>query len=225
MAEPQSKDAAAKQRIIQHMNKDHQDSLVRYIEHFCHISSYYARNARLEDITFSSMAVSSSRNSRHVIKINPPLESWSEARPRVVAMDMEAIEGLNRSRITVKKYTRPKGLWIVTPIAVACTLAAFCLRSNFQPGSYLYDNLLTSVPSFARFCYIIQPLLMPLVVAIHSAEAANMAATRLEKHSVPMLSLLWWKWIVNCFFEGVGTFVRFDAIVKDEEELRAKAKH
>ena len=225
MAESQSKDAAAKQRIIQHMNRDHQDSLVRYLEHFLHISSYSARNALLEDITFNSMIISSSKNPHHVVKINPPLESWSDARARTVAMDAEAIEGLNRSKITVKKYTRPRGLYIVVPIAVACTLAAFSLRSNFQPGSYLHDCLLESVPRFAWFCYTIQPLMLPLVVAIHSAEATYMASTRLEKHSVPTFSLLWWKWILNCFFEGFGTFVRFDGIVKKEEELRAKAKH
>lgn len=225
MADNQSKDAAAKQRIIQHMNKDHQNSLIRYLEHFCHISSYSARNARLEDLTLSSMTISSSRNSRHVVKIDPPMESWSEARARTAAMDSEAIEGLSRSKITVKKYTRPKGLSIVVPISVACTLAAFFLRSNFQPGSYLYDNLLESVPNFAWFCYTIQPLLLPLVVAIHSGEAVHMASSRLEKHSVPRFSSLWWMWIVNCFFEGFGTFVRFDGIVKEEEELRAKARH
>lgn len=225
MADSLSKDAAAKQRIISHMNKDHQDSLVRYLEHFCHISSYNARNARLQDIAFSAITISSSNNSHHVININPPLESWSDARARTVAMDAEAVEGLNRSKITVKKYTRPKGLSIVVPIAVACTLAAFSLRSNFQPGSYLYDYLLESFPVFARFCYTIQPLLLPLVVGIHSAEAAHMASSRLEKHSVPMCTLLWWKWILNCFLEGFGSFVRFDGMVKKEDELRTKATH
>ncbi|MCJ1246318.1 hypothetical protein MMC30_003524 [Trapelia coarctata] len=225
MADSQSKDAAAKQRIIQHMNKDHQDSLVRYLEHFCHISSYYARNARLEDITFNSMTISTSKTSHHVVKINPSLESWSEARIRTVAMDAEAVQGLNRSKVTVKKYTRPNGLFIVVPITVACTFAAFFLRSNFQPGSYLYDYLLEPFPLFARFCYTIQPLLLPLIVAIHSAEATFMASMRLEKHSVPLFSLLWWQWIVNCFFEGYGSFVRFDGIVKEEEQLKAKAKH
>ena len=225
MGDSASKDAAAEQRIIQHMNKDHQDSLVRYLEHFCHLSSFSARNAHLHDVSFSSMTIIASNGSHYNVPIHPPLTSWSEARERVVAMDAESITGLKRSKITVKKYKRAKGPWIITPIAVACTLAAFALRSNFEPGSLFHDTLLKSVPSFARFCYTIQPYLVAGMVSVHTAEATHMASSRLEKHSVPTFSVLWWKWIVSTFFEGFGSFIRFDKIVKEEEQRKAQAKH
>ena len=225
MAEARSKDAGPKERIIQHMNKDHQDSLIRYLEHYCHVSSYYARNAHLEDITFDSMTITSGRSCRYIIPLDPPLPSWSEARPRVVAMDLESIEGLKRSNITVKKYKRPKGLWIVVPCLVAGTLVAFSKRSNFKPGSLLYDYLLKSVPDFAKFCHTIQPYLLPGVIMIHTTEAAHLACSRLDKHSVPRFSSLWWKWVISAFFEGVGAFRRLDRIVADEEDRKAKVKH
>ncbi|MCJ1379672.1 hypothetical protein MMC17_002774 [Xylographa soralifera] len=225
MAEAQVKDAAAKERIIQHMNKDHQDSLIRYLEHYCHVSSYYARNAQLQDIAFHSMTITSGRSCRYIIPLDPPLASWSEARSRVVAMDSESIDGLKRSKITVKKYKRPKGLWIVVPFLVAGTITAFSKRSNFEPGSFLYDYLLNSVPDFAKFCHTIQPYLLPGILMIHTTEAAHMASSRLDKHSVPRFSPLWWKWVISAFFEGIGAFRRLDRIVADEEDLKAKIKH
>lgn len=225
MAENETKDAAIKQRIITHMNKDHQDSLTRYLEHYCHVSSYYARNARLEDITYSSMTLVTDMTCRYIIPIDPPLASWSEARPRVVAMDAAALEGLKRSNISVKKYKPPKGLYVVVPIAVMCTLVTFSKRSNFEPGSFLYDHLLNSVPKFAKFCYHIQPFLFPGMLAIHFAEATYIAKTRLETHSIPRYSLLWWKWVISTFFEGVANFSRFDQIIHEQEDVRAKIKH
>ena len=225
MGDSASKDAAAKQRIIQHMNKDHQDSLMRYLEHFCHVSSFSARNAHLHDISFSSMTVITSNGSRYNVPFDPPLTSWSEARERVVAMDMEALNGLKRSKITVKEYKMAEGPWITIPIAVVSTFAAFSMRSNFEPGTLFYDVLLKSVPNFAKFCYTIQPYLMAVMISIHTAEATHIASSRLEKHSIPAFSVLWWKWVVGTFIEGFGSFIRFDKMVKEEEERKAQAKH
>ena len=68
-------------------------------------------------------------------------------------------------------------------------------------------------------------MLLGGMVVIHGSEAVHMARTRLEKHSVPLFSKLWWKWVVSTFFEGVGNFIRFDGIVREEEEKKMKAKH
>ena len=225
MADSSSKDAAAKQRIITHMNVDHQDSLVRYLEHFCHVSSYSARNARLEDISFNSMTIKSSNGSIHTIPLDPQMAAWSEARERVVALDIESVSGLKRSNVTVKKYKSPKGFKALVFVAAGCTMVVFSKRSNFQPGSLFYDTILKHAPAFAQWCYKIQPKLIYPMVVIHAAEAAYMEKSRLEKHTVPRFSKLWWKWVLSTFVEGFGAFVRFDQIVKDEEEKKAKAKH
>ena len=207
------------------MNVDHQDSLVRYLEHFCRLSSFSARNAKLEDITFDALIISSSDGSRYTIPIEPPMTTWSEARPRVVAMDGEATAGLKRSNITVKKYKKPKGFMSVVFASCAITYVMFCKRSNFQPGSLLYDYLLKHAPGFASWCYKIQPMLIYPMLAIHIGEASYMVQNRLEKHSVPRFSKLWWKWVLSTFIEGVGAFMRLDGIVKEEEINKAKLKH
>ena len=227
MTDSSSKDAIAKQRIITHMNADHQDSLVRYLEYYCHVSSYSARSARLEDISFNSLTLKSSPNggSIYTIPIDPPMISWSEARERVVAMDAEAVAGLERSNITVKKYKRPKGFKALVFVAAACSFVVFSKRSNFQPGSLFYDAVLRHVPAFAEWCYKIQPMVIYPMIVIHSGEAAYMVQSRLDKHTVPRFSKLWWKWVLSTFVEGFGAFVRFDQIVKGEDERRAKVKH
>ena len=225
MADPKVKDVAAKQRIITHMNADHQDSLVRYLEHYCHLSSFSARNAKLEDISFASLTIASSQNTQHVISIEPPMVAWAEARERVVAMDAEAVKGLKRSNITMKKYKEPSGLMAVVFIAAAISFALFSKRSNLEPGSFLYNHVLWYAPGFAKWCYKIQPLLIFLMVTIHGGEAVYMVTGRLKKHSVPRFGMLWWKWMLSTYIEGVGAFVRFDRIIKEEEEKKLKAKH
>lgn len=225
MADQAAKDAASKQRIVTHMNADHQDSLIRYLEHFCNLSSYAARNAKLVDVTFDSLTILSSDGSPHSISIKPSMNSWSEVRPRVVAMDAEAVAALGRSNITVKKYKRPKGFMAVVFVATACTFVLFSKRSNFQPGSFVYDSVMRHVPGFAKFCYKIQPMVIYPMVVLHSGEAIYMERSRLEKHTVPKFSKLWWKWLLSTFVEGVGAFVRFDRIVEIEEVKKANAKH
>ena len=225
MADQAAKDAAAKQRIITHMNTDHQDSLIRYLEHFCHVSSFSARNAKLADITFDSITILASNGKPHTIPIKPPMTSWSEARPRVVAMDAEAVAGLNRSNITVKKFRGPKGVMGVVFVAAAVTFVVFSKRSNFEPGALVYDTVMRHVPNFNKFCHTIQPLVLYPMIALHSWEAYNMDQTRLEKHSIPRFSKLWWKWIFMTFIGGIGLFKSFDSIVEEEEAKKANAKH
>ncbi len=225
MADQAAKDTAAKQRIITHMNTDHQDSLIRYLEHFCHVSSFSARNAKLADITFDSITILASNGKPHTIPIKPPMTSWSEARPRVVAMDAEAVAGLNRSNITVKKFRGPKGVMGVVFVAAAVTFVVFSKRSNFEPGALVYDTVMRHVPNFNKFCRTIQPLVLYPMIALHSWEAYNMDQTRLEKHSIPRFSKLWWKWMFMTFIGGIGLFKSFDSIVEEEEAKKANAKH
>jgi hypothetical protein len=77
---------------------------------------------------------------------------------------------------------------------------------------------------FAHFCYTIQPALITAMLAIHVAEAAWMHATRLRRYNVPLLSRVWWAWMLSTFVEGVGAFQRLDALVREEEEEAERKK-
>ncbi|MCJ1262868.1 hypothetical protein MMC22_002738 [Lobaria immixta] len=225
MADSALKDVAAKQRIITHMNNDHQDSLIRYLEYFCHLSSSSARHAQLTDISLDGLTIRANGASTYRVPIKPSMTSWADARPRVVAMDAEAVAGLNRSNITVKTYARPNGITAVLLALILSAFLVFSKRSNFQPGSFLHDVILIYAPGFARFCFRVQPLILYSMVSIHLGEGIYMVRGRLQKHTVPRFSKLWWKWALNSFIEGYGSFVRFDEIVKEEELKRESRKH
>ena len=227
MAEKSSKSAAeaTKQRIINHMNNDHQDSLIRYLQHYAQLSSFSARNAHLDDINFDSLTILSSAGTPHAIPIKPSMTSWSDARPRVVAMDGEAVAGLGASNITVKKYKPPRGFMAVVFVACLLTFISFCRRANFEPGSVSYDTLLKHIPSFAKFCWTIQPLLFWFMVVLHGYETVRMVKTRLEKHTVRMFSRVWWMWLLSCSVEGFGSYVRFDECVREEQAKKEGMKH
>lgn len=216
------------------MNHDHRDSLSRYLEHTHHIPSYRARHAALTDLTFSSLEIRLppltapfGSGSYYRIPINPPMTSWADARPRVVDMDHAALSALNRSPITVKKYVPPNRAWmIVVMAALVSTYMAFTRRAHFLPGDYFYETFrLGNVPGFARWCYDIKPLLMVLVVGIHTVEAGWLHRTRLSRHSVGTFSGVWWAWVVSAYCEGYGAKVRFDELVKEEEVKKQKQAH
>lgn len=223
MADSKAKDAVAKQRIIAHMNKDHQDSLVRYLEHYTQLSSFAARHAYLSDITFDNLIVSANKSS-YTIPIRPPMSSWSDARPRVVAMDAEAVAGLKRSNITVKKYVAPNASQLVGWVIFVLAFALFIGKENLMPGSYIYENVWRYAPNFGRWCSKIQPFLR-IILIIHPIEAVYMGFIRSRKHSVPMFGALWWKWTLSVLVGGFPEFSRFNQLVRDEERAKSIVKH
>ena len=223
-SKPRVNDEAMKERIISHMNKDHQDSLVRYLEYFCGLSSFSARNAHLDDVKFSALTISASGN-KYEVPIRPPITDWSQVRPWVVAMDSEAVAGLGRSGITVKTYIKPYGFMLVVFIAAFVTFVNFSRRENFRPGSLLYDGILRHAPQFAKFCWTVQPLVIYPMVLLHGWEAFHMARSRLSKHNVPKGSRLWLTWVCSTVVEGYGSFVRFDTLVEQERLKKEKSAH
>lgn len=223
MADPAAQEAAAKQRIVSHMNADHQDSIVRYVEHYCKVSSLAARNARLVDITLGSMSIEAA-GKKFSVPLEPPMQSWREARERLVQMDKETLAGLGRSDITVKQYTRPRGAHAVVFTVCALTYVLVSRRANALPGSFIYDHVLSYSPGFASFVAQVQPIVLALMVGIHVVEASVMAR-RLQRHNVAPLSGLWWQWIASCFIEGFGALQRVDALVQQGRREKEKQQH
>ncbi|KAK8174114.1 hypothetical protein IWX90DRAFT_485010 [Phyllosticta citrichinensis] len=223
MADSQSQDAAAKQRILSHMNADHHDSVCRYLEHFCSVSSFKARAARLADISLESMTIAAA-GKHHTIPLNPPMKSWREARERLVKLDKDALEGLGRSDVTVKRYTRPRGLHALVFAVCILSFILVSRRANALPGSYIYDKVLSYAPAFAAFTATVQPVVLWGMVVGHLIESVVLAR-KLEKYNVPVLSGLWWQWITSCFIEGFGALQRVEALAREERLAKEKAKH
>ncbi|KAL2007793.1 hypothetical protein VTN00DRAFT_7775 [Thermoascus crustaceus] len=221
MAEQQ---AVTKKRIVDHMNTDHQTALEYFLQVYCRVAPGAAKGAQMEDISLSDMVITAKRT-RYSVPIDPPMQSLLDARHRIVDMYHHCLDRLGLSDITVTEYRAPRGFHAVIFALCLSTYVAFSRRGNFLPGSVFYDALgLARVPQFARFCYTIQPILLPLMVGIHVLEASLLAVKRLRPHRVPFLSGLWCTWMVSVFIEGFGAFQRFDAIVRREKDKKEQRK-
>lgn len=213
-------------RIITHMNKDHTDSITRYLEHYCGVSSFKAQYGKLTAFSCSFMTIKA-LGSTYRVPFDPPLKDYSEARPRVVTMDYEAIEGLGRDTITLNSYTLPRKPWQISIFGlVVCTVLLLGRRDTLAPGPRsLLRPLATKFPALFPWLWKIQPLVLLFMLVMHTGEAMWMARSRLRKHSVPVFSRLWFKWVASTFIEGFGSFMRLDEMVEEERVRREKKGH
>jgi hypothetical protein len=226
MADAAAKDAAAKDRIIQHLNKDHQRSLSYYLQHYNSISAWEASSPVLTDITFSHLVFRLSSGDRSTIPLYPPMTSWSEARIRTVEMDRDARAALDISSIQLTSYLPPKSLFHRTIFGLCVmTFVIFATKQWIVPGTFVYDKVLPWFPGGADwFLWISNGIALP-VLGIHVFEAYKLDKTRLRRYGVERGSAVWWKWIASCFIEGLGCFQRIDREVKRKEVEAEKVKH
>ncbi|KAK0943269.1 hypothetical protein LTR29_005253 [Friedmanniomyces endolithicus] len=158
MPDTDDQDNATKSRIITHLNRDHHDSLVRYLEHYTKLSPLRANSAHLTTLDLSSLTLTSgsgpTTTRTHHIPLTPPMASYAETRERVVAMDREARRALNRSETTVKEFLPPTGIYAVLFTTITFVFLAYSQRWWFAPNQ-LVEAVLG--PGFARFSYVMQP--------------------------------------------------------------------
>ncbi|CAG8982337.1 hypothetical protein HYALB_00005339 [Hymenoscyphus albidus] len=224
--DPAAKDAAMKQRIITHMNNDHQISLSYYLRHYKKLSSREATSPTLTDISFAAMTIETGEKKSYTIAINPPMKSWAEARERTVDMDREAREALDISSIKITEYEPPTSLQHCI-IATFCAVAmmSFAAQRVIVPGTLVYDQVLSHFPGGAAKYMAMQKLVGGIIWVAHTAEAFLFDRKKLSKYGVERGSSLWWKWIASVVLEGQGAFQRVDATVASKKAEAEKAKH
>lgn len=215
--------------IIKHMNTDHQDSLSLYLQVYNNVSASTSKTAYLSDLTLSDLLITTSDNNgnnvtRYTVPLTPPMKSFSETRSRVVAMHHHCLTKLGLSDITITEYRPPRGTEAIGLAFCVFVYVLFSRRSNFVPGSMVYDRWLHLAPSASEFCYSIQPKLFYGLLGTHILEAvAFTALQRLRPHRVPFLSRLWFAWVVSTLFEGFVAWKRFDEMVKEKRAEREKS--
>jgi hypothetical protein len=218
-------DRQRKDRIIQHLNKDHQESLSLYLQHYKKLSASAASNPLVLDISLDALTIKSCGKS-YSIPFKPTMKSWAEARERTVEMDRESRAGLGLSSIKITEYEPPKSPLHLTVFGLCLfTFVIFVTRKSIVEGTWFYDNVLPWFPGGpAWFLWISKVIALP-VLGIHMGEAYLLDRSRLRKHGVQRGTALWYQWIASCFIEGVGSFQRIDATVKRKTLEAEKAKH
>jgi hypothetical protein len=166
--------------------------------------------------------IAGSSNKHYRIPFDPPLESYREARERVVAMDKTCVAALGRSDITINEFIWPKGLYALELAVVAATFVGFSQRWWFASGG-IVETILGS--GFARFAWGIQPWLLGGLFVIHGAELAWFVPARLRRHSVDVRSGVFWLWVGAEFLGGVFCSMRFDGLVERKRVAKEKQQH
>ncbi|KAL4886754.1 hypothetical protein BJY04DRAFT_76959 [Aspergillus karnatakaensis] len=212
-------DASRKAFIIKHMNNDHARSLSLYLRAYCAVSPRAAEKPTLEDLRLTDMVISA-QGTRYTIPFDPPLTSFTETRPRVVAMHKESLSRLNLSDTVLTEYLPPKPTEYIPFALCLAVLVGYARPQNFQPGSLLYETAgLDRYPGFTGFSAKWGSTIWWVLFVIHGFEALYLLGwLRLRKHQVKAFSGLWWTWIVLGWVEGFPAWKRIDAFVKSKEE-------
>ncbi|KAF2768095.1 hypothetical protein EJ03DRAFT_328650 [Teratosphaeria nubilosa] len=223
MATQEAKDNATKARIINHMNTDHHDALIRYLQHHHRLSAYTAHPARMSSLDLTSLTIVLPGAKIYHIPFREPMTAYSQAREKIVELDNEARAALGQSEIAIAEFRPPTETQFGLPfLVVLATFVGYSTRAWFVahgPVARLLGE------GFAKFSFVIQPWLFWGMVLIHGVETWWFARTRLARHSVNPRTGVYWKWIATVFVEGVFGMGRFDALVAKKAEERAKLKH
>lgn len=219
-------DQQRRDRIVTHMNSAHKRQLSHYLRYFAGLSSSAASSPTLTDVSLHSLFIRAHDNSDHIVPFSPPLSTWDDIRPRVVAMDALARHRLGGiSEVQITAYARPRGFdWVVFGGVLWYFFNAATLPL-VVPGSRVWDILTVVFPGGPLwFRWIVRAIFVP-VVALHLTEAVLFDRKRMQRHGVQRWSGLWWKWELSCFIEGLAAWHRIDGIIAQKKtELEAK-KH
>jgi hypothetical protein len=226
MADQRAKDTAVAERIINHMNNDHADSIALYLRHYSKLSASSARGAAMTDISLSAMTFETTDSKIHIISLKPPIASFAEARTRSVDMDREARSALDISPIKLTSYLPPrKPAHIIVFGLCVMAYVNFVTKHMMVPGTFFYDKILPWWPGGPEaYLWTVDKVFYPML-AIHFTEAFLLDRTKLRKYGVERGSALWWKWMASVFIEGWGCWKRIDAEVGRKMKEAEKAQH
>ncbi|RAH73400.1 DUF2470 domain-containing protein [Aspergillus aculeatinus CBS 121060] len=214
---------------ITHMNANHQDSLAYYLRVYNGVSAAEASTATLETITLSDLVLRTNHHhnhntgTRYTVALDPPLQSFSETRARLVAMHKECLERLDLSDIKITAYRVPSRPGDILAFLICLSgILAFSRRENLLPGGWVCEGLRLETgwwwpQGFAGFCARMQPAVLAFTLVVHAFEASVLAYTRLRRHGVALGSRVWWAWVLSTLIEGFQGFKRFDRLVREEE--------
>ncbi|OPB39293.1 hypothetical protein A0O28_0049990 [Trichoderma guizhouense] len=215
-----------KSRIITHMNTQHSRELSHYLRHYAGLSARAATaSPAIQDMNLAGMTIKTRNGSSYNVPFSPPLSSWAEARPRVIAMDVTAREALGISDIYLTEWARPRGFDWIPLGGVVFYYICYAGLPLVAPGTGLWETLRVVFPGGPEWFLWIVKSIFWIVFGIHTVEVYLLDKWKLQKHGVPRFSWVWWKWAGNIFVEGVTTWKRLDSIIAAKRAQKEEKKH
>ncbi|PKS11788.1 hypothetical protein jhhlp_001081 [Lomentospora prolificans] len=215
-----SVEAATRTRIVNHMNKDHQRELANYLRHFCKLPEWRVAQPVMKDISLDNLTIQSTDGATHLIPFDPPMNSFSEARNRVVEMDKTARKALGLADVDITVYAAPRGVDVLVFGAVVFYYVCFFTLPWAVEGSPIWAFWDAVFPGGAGvYRWVVKTIFVP-VLGIHLTEMAILHRTRMRPYGIVAGTGVWWKWMGSCFFEGYPSFRRFDRLVAEKRGLK-----
>ena len=220
-------DLERRDRIITHMNKEHVKEQTYYLRHFCNLSKSAASSPQLINLTFKGLTIRTGDGKTHTVPLTPPLQSWDEIRPRVVAMDESARKGLGISDIRIKEHRWPDRFFDRL-LFFAVSFYWFCWLTSpfFKPGTLPWETMASVLGNKtpAGYLWLVKALQFP-VAGIHFAEAYFFHRLRMQRHQVETGSSLWWKWMFSVWIEGASAWQRVGRVIEDAKKEKEAKGH
>jgi hypothetical protein len=223
MAKHPDDSATQKDYIIRHMNKDHHDALVNYLQFYARVTPREAATAELVDINLDGMIITRVTDPNGpprpiVVPINPRMDSLKQSRERLVAMAFESLEGLGRSRWKIESYPNISLPGLLYG-AFTATILALVLFPNetLRPGAQARQFLLLDSEKVARWLFVHQRELRSVIMGSAVYTAAMPMRRRLQRHCYKSSWGQWIAWFSAALFEGVFACGAFDEKVRAAE--------
>ncbi|CUS23748.1 LAQU0S11e03400g1_1 [Lachancea quebecensis] len=197
--------------IVAHMNKSHKIALEDYLFAYGHVRmDEKIAHVRLESISLTHMTILFNHfdvefEIEKVILFEPPLEDWSEARPRLVEMSKAAAKKRGYSHVQINEMSYPDSL-----VDYMIILFVF-----FPLACYIRRDLLNYVPFVGPY-FNNDALLIGIQTAafvIHLFECIFLLKPKLDFYRVPTDFLI--EWYLFGMLEGYGPVRRFNELVKE----------
>ncbi|AET40327.1 uncharacterized protein Ecym_5589 [Eremothecium cymbalariae DBVPG len=212
---------ALQQRIIAHMNKEHQLALEDYLVIYGNVPvTRKIRSIRMKRIEKDYMVIEFDHTDvdfevEKTIIFEPALEDWSEARDRLVTMAKEAAARRGLSHKQIAQFSPPSlAGWLL--IAVVYTPILCYYKKNWF--SWI------SLPESLQFLFWDSTLLSIIVavLACHSLECLFLLRGRLNFYRVPTDYMV--EWYISGLVEGYPAIKRFDDLINKANLQPGSAK-
>ncbi|KAH9819181.1 hypothetical protein DFH28DRAFT_957890 [Melampsora americana] len=208
----------ASSRYCSHMNHDHSDAVLYYVQVFggqpsARHATMLAINAQEMDFTFDTLY---KQGVRLRIPFKPALQSTADVRPRLIGMMNEALDRLGLSRVPVDLIQAP---------CIRVTVISLLVGLIY----YVHFNSLENLPSTLVFLKtgmlekIVCVSTIYLVPVCHAAEAMFMLRPKLRRYRVGFKNSTYW--YASCCLAGYFAISQFEQLVKEEVQRKTEKPH
>ncbi len=248
-------DEKSKLATMAHMNKDHALDLGLYLRFVNGLSAEQLAaegEPAMVDMDLTAMHIRTAASGTvHVVPLDPPLATWAERRPRLVALALDARKaygvplpehpappggaaGRHGAALPAVPFGPPVGLDIVVfgSVLFFAWMGTLVLSGRDETAARVWTRVLDATLGPARqarfafggpdgFRRLVRGMVLP-VAAIHLAEMWWLDRTRLAPRGMRPFSRDWSLWMGSTMWDGARGFMRFDRLAAEMAAQSAK---